>query len=447
MSVCPLEFRYGNEDMKAIFSEANKLRYLLEVEAALALAHADLGTIPKEAAEEIAAKVREGAVKVERVQEIEDKIKHDIMAVVKALTEQCSEEAGKYIHLGATSNDIIDTASALQIVEAFKIIEKRTSEITETLVVLADRHKKTVQVGRTHGQWAVPTTFGLKMAVYALEMKRHIERLAEMEKRIAVGKMMGAVGTGASFGPKAMELQKRVMEHLGLDPPIATTQILQRDRYAELIFVLANIASSIEKFATEIRNLQRGEIGEVSEAFDVKKQVGSSTMAHKRNPISSENVCGLARVVRGFVLPAFENIPSWHERDLTNSSAERFTIPHAFILTDYILVRMNKVLEDLIVNKDRMRENLERTRGMIMAEPVMLALVEKGMGRQEAHEVIRQCSMKAEEKGLHLGDALLEDERVTKYLSRDELDAALDPFNYIGASAEIVEAAIKKCRE
>jgi adenylosuccinate lyase len=447
MSVCPLEFRYGHPAMKAIFSDENKLSCLLAVEAALARAHAELGTIPKDAAKVISEKAIDGSVTRTRVQEIEDEIKHDIMAVVKALSEQCGPEAGRYVHLGATSNDIIDTATALQIKEAVDMIITDTKELIMTMADLAEEHRDTVQVGRTHGQWAVPTTFGLKMAVYALEMRRHLDRLREVERRVCVGKMMGAVGTGAAFGKEALRIQDLVMKDLGLEAPVATTQILQRDRYAELIFVLANTASSLEKFSTEVRNLQRREIGEVSEYFDPEKQVGSSTMSHKRNPIVSENICGLSRIIRGFVVPAFENIPTWHERDLTNSSAERFTIPHAFVLTDHILRSMVKVFEGLVVDKGRMLENLEMAKGEIMAEPIMMALVEKGLGRQEAHELVRQLSLKAVESGHELGEVLKGDKVATKYLTNEEIDGAMDPTNYVGAAGEIVDTAVRICRD
>jgi adenylosuccinate lyase len=446
-SVCPLDFRYGHPSMKTIFSDENKLKCLLQVEATLARAHAKLGTIPESAAKEISKKACDGSVKPARVAQIEAEIKHDIMAVVKALTEQCDPEAGKYVHLGATSNDIIDTATAIQIKEALAIIEKDVINVIHELAGLAQKHRNTIMVGRTHGQWAIPTTFGLKMAVYALEMVRHLERLREMRPRICVGKMLGAVGTGASFGKKALKLQDLVMEDLGLAAPIATTQILQRDRHAEMAFHLANIASSLEKFATEVRNLQRREIGEVQEYFDAKKQVGSSTMAQKRNPITSENICGLARVVRGLLITSIENIPTWHERDLTNSSAERFTIPHAFVLTDHLLRNTVDVFKGLHVDKARMLENLDKAKAEIMAEPIIMALVDNGMGRQDAHELVRQLSMRANKTGKTLGDLLKADKKVKKHLTVKDVEAAVDPRNYLGVAGEIVDAAVKVCKE
>lgn len=445
MSVCPIDFRYGRAQMREIFSEESKLRKLLDVEAALARAHARVGTIPKADAEAITKAAGGGAVTVERVREIEAEIKHDIMAVAKALTE-VSGPAGKFVHLGATSNDIIDTASALQIREGLAVLCAALDELAETLCGLAEKHAKTVMVGRTHGQWAVPTTFGLKMAVFASEVGRHMTRLDELRDRVCVGKMMGAVGTGAGLGPKALQLQAFVMMDLGLKSPTATTQVVQRDRYVELICAMANIATSLEKFATEVRNLQRPEIGEVAEAFDTEKQVGSSTMAHKRNPVMSEKICGLARVARAFVTPMFESAVLWHERDLTNSSAERFIVPHTFVLVDEVVRSGTEVFGGLSVFPQAMARNLEATRGLIMAEPAMLALVERGMGRQEAHELIRTCSMAAESRGQTLRDALAGDPAVNKLLKSSELDAILDPANYTGSAGQIVKNVLGEMR-
>jgi adenylosuccinate lyase len=443
--VCPLEFRYGRDEMRRIFEEESRLRKMLLVEASLAKAHSSLGTIPGEDAERISAAANTSKVTLERVKEIESETKHDIMALVKALAE-ASGPSGKYIHLGATSSDILDTASALQFKEAFEIIDDDLKALRKELLTLADKHRKTVMVGRTHGQAAVPTTFGYKMAVFALEVHRHILRLQEAKKRLLVGKMSGAVGTGASFGEDALQLQDLVMEDLGLVADKASTQIVARDRYAELIFIQVNIAASIEKFATEIRNLLRSDIGEVSEGFDVEKQVGSSTMPHKKNPILAENICGLARIVKGFIHPTLDNIPTWHERDLTNSSAERFIIPHTFILTDDIIVKMSKLLSNLGVNEKRMRENIENTKGFIMTENVMLMLVSKDIGRQEAHELVRKSSMSASEKEIGFKEALLKDDAIMKVLSAEEVDAAMNPSNYLGSSERIIDRVAEICK-
>jgi len=428
--------------MKALFSEDAKLQRLLDVEAALARAHAKVGNIPAKAAAEIARAANTKTVTVDRVAQLEKEIGHDVMAVVVGLSEKAGEGGG-YVHLGATSNDIIDTATALQLQDALRIVHDDLDALKAALLGLARKHRKTVMLGRTHGQAAVPLTFGLKMAVFALEVERHLLRLAEATPRICVGKMSGAVGTGAAFGPRALEIQEFVSADLGVPCEEASGQVVGRDRYAELIALLANIAASAEKFATEVRNLQRTEIGEAAEAFG-EKQVGSSTMANKENPVTSENVCGLARIVRAFVIPALENVPLWHERDLTNSAAERIMIPHALILTDDLLAKLADVFRNLRVYPERMRENVDRTKGQAMAESVMLALVGKGVGRQEAHKLVQDAAKKAREKDAHLRDALAADSKIAKALTKKEIDAALDPDGYLGSSVEIVDRIAKK---
>lgn len=443
MAICPIEFRYGKKEMKEIFNEEQRLQRLLDVEAALSRAHALAGDIQKKYADEISKKADIKYVKIQRVKEIENEIKHDVMAVVKALSEQCSRDAAKYTHLGATSNDITDTAAALQMSRAIDILRKDIISLEETLLKLAKKHKNTIMLGRTHGQAGVPITFGLKIAVYILEMHRHLERLDECKKRVCVGKMMGAVGTGAALGKNALKIQKLVMKQLGLGVEEGSTQIIQRDRYIEFISVLCNIATSAEKFATEIRNLQRSEIAEVSEGFDVKKQVGSSTMPHKRNPIRCENICSLARIIRGFMTPTYENAIMWHERDLTNSAGERFILPHVCILTDDILQNMRTVFENLVVYPENMKNNINKERGLMMAESVMIALVNKGLGRQDAHELIRDCAMETEAKKTEFRTILAKNPIVKKNLTLKELDAALNPENYLGVTEEIIGNAEK----
>jgi len=431
--------------MKSIFSEEQRLRRLLEVEAALAMAHAKVGNIPMADAENIAKHANVETATINRVREIEKETGHDVMAMIMALSEKCSPTAKKYVHLGATSSDMLDTATALQLRDAISTIEVDLRELMKVLAELAKKYRDTVMLGRTHGQAATPITFGLKMAVYALEVKRQLDRLFEAKNRICVGKMSGAVGTGAAIGPKALEIQRLVMESLGLNYEEASGQTVGRDRYAELIAILANICSSADKFATEIRNLQRSEIGEIAEAFGREKQVGSSTMSHKENPVTSENICGLARVVRGLLGPAFENIPYWHERDLTQSSTERFIIPHSCILTDDILSKTIRVFSNLRVFPERMKENIEKTKGQVMAESVMIALVRKGMGRQEAHKITRDAAMLAREKGVHLRNTLFQNNEIKKLLTESELDNALDPIAYIGSAREIVDNVLKIC--
>jgi len=442
--VCPLDFRYGRKKIRDVFGETSKLEYLLDVEAALARAHAVVGNISKKAADEISKKATGKYVTVKRVNEIEKETRHDIMAVTKALSEVCSGDAGKYVHLGATSYDIVDTANALQFTAATDLIKAQVKELRVTLVGLAKEYKNTIMAGRTHGQFSIPITFGLKMAVYAMEVDRHLERLHECKSRLLVGKMSGAVGSGAAMGKHALKIQELVMADLKLGTEEASTQIVGRDRYIELLSVLANIASSMEKFATEIRNLQRSEIGEVSEAFEVKKQVGSSTMPQKRNPILCEQVCGIARVIRSFIIPAYENAIQWHERDLCNSSSERFILPHSLIMTDWIVFQMNKVFRNLQVNPERMRQNLENSKGLPMAEAVMTKLVEKGMGRGDAHEFVRTCSLKAVSDDKQLLSVLLESPKVVKLIKKKELEDVMNPRNYLGVSDKIVNQVVKK---
>jgi len=442
MPVCPLDFRYGRQEMKAVWDEENRLQRLLDVEAALAQAQAKVGNIKQDHADIIRKTASTRYVKLEHVREIDQKINHEITAVIRALSEQAGE-SGKYVHVGATSNDILDTGSALQLKDALKIVEADLEVLKRTLAGRAKEHRDTIMVGRTHGQFALPITFGLKLANYALEVHRHQERLKEAGSRILVGKMSGAVGTGAGFGPKALEIQNLVMEQLGLGVEEGPTQIVARDRYVELMSILANIACSVERFATEVRNLQRGEIAEVSEFFDENVQVGSSTMAHKRNPVTAENVCGLARIVRGFMSPAYESAILWHERDLTNSSAERFFIPHSFILVDDIAVKITKLFETLVVNSAHMERNLSRAGSVIMAESVILALVSKGMGRQEAHELIRKCSMESQRACEEFKAYLMADKKVVALLSEEEIDAALDPRAYLGTTGETVDRILE----
>ncbi|MDK2869901.1 MAG: adenylosuccinate lyase [Pyrococcus sp.] len=444
MAIHPIDYRYGSEEMKRIWDEENKLQKLLDVEAALARAHAKVGNIPEESARVISERANTKWVKLERVKEIEAEIHHDIMAVVKALSEVCGEH-GKYVHLGATSNDIIDTANALLIKESLEIVERDLKELRSILKKLAKEHIDTVCIGRTHGQHAIPTTYGMKFALWLDEIQRHIERLYQLKERVLVGKMRGAVGTAASFGEKAFEIERLVMEDLGLKPARITNQIIQRDVYAELMFFLALVASTLDKMGLEIRNLQRTEILEVSEPFG-KKQVGSSTMPHKRNPIRTEKVCGLARVLYSNVIPSLLNNPLWHERDLTNSSVERVILPESFVLLDEMLKTMKKVLSGLEFFPENIRRNLHLTNNLIMAEPLMLKLAEKGMGRQEAHELVRQISMKAFKEGRDLLDVAKENEEIRKYLAEEDFES-LKPENYIGKAKEIVENVISYVEE
>ena len=424
--------------MLKIFEEENRVQKLLDVEAALALAHAEVGNIPRKDAEKIAAMASTKYVKVERVKAIEKEIKHDIASLVRALSEVCGE-SGAYVHLGATSYDIVDTANALQLKDAEAIIEKRLAELKTILQKQAEQHKDTVMIGRTHGQHALPITLGFKFAVWGYEINRHLERLSECKKRVLTGKVSGAVGTQAGLGEHAEAIQELVMKRLGINSAEISTQIVQRDRYAELISVYAMIATSLENFATEIRELQRPEIGEVFEAFEATKQVGSSTMPHKQNPETCERVCGLARIVRSLETPALEDMVTWHERDLTQSSAERFILPESNILLDYILNLMCNIVANLRIDKEKMLQNLTLTQGRAMSESVMMALAKKGMNRQEAHELLRKLTITSAVEKRDFKKVLLQDKLVSNTLSEKEIDAALNPRNYLGTAIKQAE--------
>ena len=445
MSVSPLDYRYGREEAKEIWSREGRHTRQLDVERALVWAHCQLGRVSAEHYDTIADIADPGIVTADRVDEIEAETRHDIMALTKAMAEQAGEAAW-CIHLGATSNDIVDSAVALQIRDSIRLQYEMLKQLLGTLCDLAERERDTVMLGRTHGQAAVPITFGLKMAVFVDEFRRHLDRLTEMEERAITGKFLGAVGTGAAQGENAIELQKLILDHLGLTVPVATTQVVGRDRYIEWVGWMANVAASIEKLLQEVRNLQRSEIAEVSEWFDAEKQVGSSTMAHKRNPITAENACGLARIVRAMIIPSYENALLWHERDLANSSAERFTLSHAMILTDDILGKCDRVMGTLVVDAARMKANIDSQNGLVMAEKVMLALVDSGMHRDEAHEVLRNASMASISENRNLRDVCAENTQISVKFDSDELDALFNPMNHLGVSGELVDEAVAIAR-
>jgi len=446
MSVHPIENRYFYPDMRGIFTEESRLQKMLEVEAALSWAQAQLGLIPREASEEIGRKANTRFVRLERVKELERVLDHEVMAMVSALSEACEGDAGGYVHLGATSYDIVDTALALQIKEALELLERDLRDLLEALVEQAERHKKTICMGRTHGQHALPTTYGMKFAIWACEVSRHLERLGECRRRALVGKMSGAVGTMAGFGPEGFEIQRLTMERLGLRPTEIANQVVQRDIHAELQCLLALIAGTLDKMGREIRNLQRTEISEVYEPFS-SRQVGSSTMPHKRNPHKSERVCGLARIIRASVLPSLETIALEHERDLTNSSLERITIPEGFILTDYILRQMVSIIRGLEFDYERISRNLGLSLGLPMTERIMIELVRKGMGRQEAHEMLRRIAMRCWRENRSLKDAILEDEEASSLIKEEELEEWLRPEGYLGTAVEQVEMVTRRLRE
>jgi adenylosuccinate lyase len=426
-----------------VFEDEARFQKMLDVEAALAWARGQVGDISREAAEEIERHATTRHVKLERVREVEKVVDHETMALVEALSE-VSGKGGAFVHLGATSSDILDTGLALQMREGLDIVATKLDKLEEVLLVLSKKYRDTMMIGRTHGQHALPMTLGLKFAVWLREVARHIERLNQCRERVLVGKLSGAVGTMAGFGKNARQIQDLTMKRLGLRIVDVTTQIVQRDRYAELVCVFAIIASSLDKFAVEIRNLQRPEIDELAEPFDANKQVGSSAMPQKRNPWRSENVSSLAKIERSLVAPALEAIVTWHERDLSQSASERFVIPESFILLDHMLNSMVRILGSLKVNEEHMLENLRKFKDPMMSEAVMMALVNKGMPRQDAHKVLQQLVFYSQEKNKRFGEVLEGDTRITKYLKKDDINSALDPKLYLGLSKELVDAAVEK---
>ncbi|MGB0236623.1 MAG: adenylosuccinate lyase [Poseidonia sp.] len=446
MAFCPLDYRYGCEDFKRIWSELGRHERQLEVERALIWAHWQLGRVTEADYNVVAAIANPESVTKERVSEIEAETRHDIMALTKAMAEAAGE-AGWCIHLGATSNDIVDTAVGLQLRDSIVLLRKQLCHLIAVCADVAERERDTVMLGRTHGQAAVPITFGLKAAVWLDELRRQLIRLDEAAPRVAVGKFLGAVGTGAAQGEHARELQRLIMTHLGLGVPLATTQVVGRDRYVEYMSWLANVATTCEKVLQEIRNLQRSELAEAGEGFDVKKQVGSSTMAHKKNPIKSENASGLARIVRSFIIPTYENALLWHERDLANSSSERFTLSHASTLAEDVMAKTADVLTNMWVDKDRCLANIHAQKGLVMAEKVMIELVDHGVPRDEAHEVLREASFTALANGEELIDVCSRTPAISAAFSAEELEAMFDPMNHVGVAGEIVDECVMLARQ
>ena len=429
--------------MRRVFEDEMRFQRMLDVEAALAWARSEVGDIPKDAAEEIEQHASTQYVTLGNIHELEKVSEHETMALVEALA-RVSGKGGAYVHLGATSSDILDTAAALQMRDGMRIIQAKLDALEGVLLDLSRKYRDSLMIGRTHGQHALPMTLGLKFAVWLREVGRHIERVNQCSARLLVGKMSGAVGTMAGLGENARQIQELVMSRLGLKAADVTSQIVQRDRYAELVCVFAIVASSLDKFATEIRNLQRPEIAELAEPFQEGRQVGSSAMPQKRNPWRSENISSLARIERSLVSPALESIVTWHERDLSQSAAERFVIPESFIILDHMLGSMVRILGDLRVDERQMARNLMRFKDPMMSEAVMTALVRKGLPRQEAHKLLQQLTAIARREERPFREILATDPEIAKYLGKGEIDAALDPKAYLGASVELVDAAVEK---
>ncbi len=411
--------RYTRPAMGAIWTEENKLKYWLEVELAALEALARYRYIPKN----IPARVRKKAgFDIRKVKAIEESVKHDVIAFLSALSEKVGPD-GRYIHYGLTSSDILDTALALQVDEASHLIIHSLEKLLHAISKRAREHQFTLMVGRTHGVHAEPTTFGLKMAVFYEEILRGLERFKEAAGGMQYGKISGAVGTFANVDPR---VEAYVCKKLGLKPEPVSTQIIQRDRHAAYITSIALVASSLEKLATEIRNLQRTEIREVEEYFG-SEQKGSSAMPHKRNPITCERVAGLSRLLRGYAIAAMENVSLWHERDITHSSVERVIFPDSTILLDYMLSLITDVVENLVVHKDNMMANLEKSKGMVFSQGLLLALIKKGLDRDRAYGLVQRCAKEVWENGRSLKEAVRKDSEITKRLSDREIE---DVFDY-----------------
>lgn len=410
--------RYTREEMGTIWTEENKYKAWLEVELLACEAWSKLGVIPTDDVK----KLRERAsFDVERIYEIEQETKHDVVAFTRAVSETLGPER-KWVHYGLTSTDVVDTALSYLLKQANNILRKDLDNVVDILRTKAIEHKHTVMMGRTHGVHAEPTTFGLKLALWYEEMKRNLDRFKQAAKGIEVGKISGAVGTYANIDPF---VEQYVCEQLGLEAAPVSTQTLQRDRHAAYLSTLALIATSIEKFATEIRHLQRTEVREVEEYFS-SGQTGSSAMPHKRNPIASENLSGMARVIRGYMVTAYENVALWHERDISHSSTERIILPDATIALNYMLNRFANLIKNLTVFPERMKQNIDQTHGVIFSQRVLLALVEKGLSREEAYGIVQPLAMQAWETGVHFKELLAENETVQQLLTEAEVDECFD---------------------
>ncbi len=416
--------RYTRPEMGAIWTDEARFQNWLEVEIAVVEAQVQLGSVPAEALREIREKAR---FDVNRIKEIELEVKHDVIAFLTNVNENVGD-AGRYIHRGMTSSDVIDTALALNMRRAGLMIQVGLNRLHDAILLQARKHKRTITVGRSHGIHAEPTTFGFKLAVWLEEVRRHQIRLQQAIDMISVGKFSGAVGTFSNITP---ELEELACKLLNLAPAPISTQIIQRDRHAQYLFTLALIGSSLDKFATEIRHLQRTDVLEAEEPFTIG-QKGSSAMPHKRNPVGSENISGLARILRGNALAALENIPLWHERDISHSSVERVILPDSTILIDYMLHRFAGIIEDLVVYPDNMLRNMDVFGGVIFSQAVLLKLVEKGLTREESYKLVQSNAHAAwNQNGSSFKENLLKDEKVMSLLTRDEVIACLNPETYL----------------
>ncbi len=416
--------RYTLPEMGNLWTDSYKLKTWLDVEIAVCEAQADLGYIPKEAVAEIKAKAN---FDPKRVLEIEAEVRHDVIAFLTNVNEYVGD-AGRYIHLGMTSSDVLDTALALQMVASLDLILQRLEDLIGAIRNRAREHKYTVMIGRSHGIHAEPITFGFKLAGWLAEVLRHQERLTKLRETIAVGKISGAVGTYANIEPRVEAI---ACERLGLQPDTASTQVISRDRHADYVQVLALLAASIERFAVEIRNLQKTDVLEVEEYFS-KGQKGSSAMPHKRNPIRSERLTGMARMIRSYAVAAVENVALWHERDISHSSVERVMLPDACILTHFMIIEMTELTKNLLVYPDNMARNMNCYGGVVFSQRVMLTLVEKGIRREEAYKIVQESAHTAwNQPNGNFRDLIAKDARVAEKLSPADIEACFNPQHHL----------------
>lgn len=447
MPILPIDSgRYGSNEIRKIFEEENRLRYQLDFEAEVALSQGRLNVIPLNASKEISRIVRSNKITMKKIKDLESISEHDTASIVQAMSEYCSPSAKPWIHYGLTSNDVVDTSMSMQLKDAFEIIEPKILKLISRLINKIRRYNTLPSVGRTHGQHASIISFGLKFAVWANELLHHIERIEEGKKRFLLCKTLGVVGTGSLMGRKALDVQNEVARSLGLHSVEAATQVIPRERLAEVQFIISLIGCTLDKMATEIRNLQRTEIGEVEEPFK-KGQLGSSAVPIKRNPIKSERISSLARILRSFSNISQENISLWHERDLSNSANERFTIPMGIILLDEMINNMIKVIEGLSVNRQKILENINKTRGRIFAEFILEALVKKGIPRMEAYDNIQHLAFETLANDKDFREAITQNPSIGAILSKKELSLLFDPNTHLAASTKIINNVIKKAEQ
>ena len=447
MPILPIDSgRYGSNEIRKIFDEENRLSYQLDFEAEVALSQGKLNLIPQNASKEISRVARSNKITMKRIKDLESISEHDTASLVLAISEYCSPSTKPWIHYGLTSNDVIDTSTSMQLKDALEIIEPKILRLISLLINKVRRYSTLPSVGRTHGQHSSIISFGLKFAVWANELSHHIERIEEGKKRFLLCKTLGVVGTGSLMGAKALDVQNNVAKTLGLHSIEAATQVIPRERLAEVQFIISLVGCTLDKMATEIRNLQRTEISEVEEPFK-KGQLGSSAVPVKRNPIKSERISSLARILRSLSSISQENISLWHERDLSNSANERFTIPMGVILLDEMINSMIKVIEGLSVNTKKILENINKTKGRIFAEFILEVLVKKGIPRMSAYDNIQHVAFETLANDKDFKEAIMQDPSIGANLNKKELTIIFDPNCHLAASTKIINNVIKKTEQ